>query len=260
MLAELAELSQRARETDARSPERPIGDVLEGKPLRTPVNDEEREKRIQEELRREDYRKHQAWNELVRIRGDRYRDCRLANFACEQRSQQEAVTSLTSYCESITERVEAGDGIVLFGPRGTGKDHLLMAVARVAIGSSFTVEWRNGLDLFGDVRDAMTNGSEEKRIVKDLIRPDVLYLSDPLPLITTGIGTKTSGALSEFQASMLFRILDGRYSRRRPTWCTVNVQGGDELDLRMGAQNADRLRDGALAIFCNWPSYRKVKP
>ena len=56
----------------------------------------------------------------------------------------------------------------------------------------------------------------------------------------------------------LFRILDGRYSRRRPTWVTVNVSSRAELNERLTPQNADRLRDGALAVFCDWQTYRKT--
>ena len=40
-------------------------------------------------------------------------------------------------------------------------------------------------------------------------------------------------------------------------WVTVNVNSRAELDSRMGVQLADRLVDGALTLFCNWPSYRK---
>jgi hypothetical protein len=56
---------------------------------------------------------------------------------------------------------------------------------------------------------------------------------------------------------MLFRILDGRYNHLRPTWVSVNVSNRNELDERMGVTLAERLVDGALTIFCNWPSYRK---
>jgi hypothetical protein len=52
--------------------------------------------------------------------------------------------------------------------------------------------------------------------------------------------------------------VDYRYSHRKPIWLTLNVADGAEAELRMGAQTVDRLRDGALVLFCNWPSYRKA--
>ena len=192
------------------------------------------------------------WKSLVVARGSRYENCRLENFSVTCDEQRRAVATLTEYCRDINARVKTGDSVVLFGPRGTGKDHLAMSVCREAVKNGFTVRWQNGMDLFGDIRDAMddSEGLTERVLVERLVRPDVLYLSDPLPPI---------GMLTQFQATMIFRILDARYSRSRPIICTVNVSGGAELDERMGAQNGDRLRDGATAIFCNWQSYRKVK-
>jgi DNA replication protein DnaC len=87
-------------------------------------------------------------------------------------------------------------------------------------------------------------------LVNRMVQPDVLYLSDPLPPF---------GNLTAHQATMLFRILDARYSRSKPTWVSVNVVSGLELDERIGAQNGDRLRDNAICILCDWPSYRKAR-
>ena len=202
------------------------------------------------ERRREAACRASNWDSLVRQRGERYADCRLSNFVQESDGQAGAVASLQNYCLDIAERIADGEGLILFGPKGTGKDHLMMAVARVAIGSGKSVLWQNGMDLFGDIRDAMDKGDAERSLVNRLVAPDVLYLSDPLPPF---------GTLTDFQAGMLFRILDGRYSRRKPTWATVNVVSGKQLEERMGPQNADRLRDESLAICCDWPSHRKAK-
>lgn len=202
------------------------------------------------ELEREQYARADRWRAFIRDRGERYATCRLATFDQTHDGQKAAVKLLTDYCHEISDRIADGEGVILFGPKGTGKDHLAVALCRAAIANGKHVVWQNGMDLFGDIRDAMDKGTAERSVVSRLVAPDVLYLSDPLPPL---------GTLTEFQAGMLFRVLDGRYSRRRPIWVTVNVSGAKELDERLGAQNGDRLRDGALALFCDWPSYRKVR-
>ena len=112
----------------------------------------------------------------------------------------------------------------------------------------FSIRWVNGADMFGDARDLISDGGSEKDFVRRLVLPSVLYISDPVP---------PSGSITEFQASLLFRILDGRYSAGKPTIATVNVASRAELDTRIGSQNSDRLRDGALCVPCAWSSYRK---
>jgi hypothetical protein len=37
------------------------------------------------------------------------------------------------------------------------------------------------------------------------------------------------------------------------------VAGGSEADDRLGSQIVDRLKHDALAIFTDWPSYRKAR-
>jgi len=221
-------------------------------PALSPEEISDRERAIEaREADRVNREKRDRWSAFIRDRGERYKDCTLGTFTIDNEPARRAVSLLREYCESITDRLTDGDGLILFGPKGTGKDHLMTAAVRAVIGTGRRVTWQNGMDLFGDVRDMLDSGTSERKFIDRLVGPDVLYLSDPLPPM---------GRLTEFQASMLFRVIDGRYSRRRVTWATINVSGRSELDERLGPQNADRLVDGALALFCNWPSFRKPKP
>lgn len=188
------------------------------------------------------------WKVFIEQRGERYAYCTLENYTVSSQQQEHAVGQVREYIANISERIATGVNLILFGPKGTGKDHLLAAAAREAIRNDFTVLWRNGMDLFGDVRDLFDRQMSEKAFVDKLVRPSVLYISDPLPPV---------GKLTEFQMTMLFRLLDARYSRNRSVWCSVNVSGPGEAEERLAPQNVDRLRDGALAIYCNWESFRR---
>jgi len=218
---------------------------------RTPEQEAELREKIEEEKRRHDMRRRQRmFRELMGQMGKRYEGVRLSNYQVSHPGQKEVVDSLRKYGEKMLEEIAAGNGIVLFGSAGTGKDHLIIAMARYAIlKHGLTVQWWNGLDLYGQFRNTIGNDNQtEMGLIRELMNPDILVLSDPIP---------PAGQLTEFQASCLLRILDGRYRNCRPTWATLNVASGQEADERMGAPLVDRLRHGAVCGFCNWPSYRQ---
>jgi DNA replication protein DnaC len=220
--------------------------------LPSPLSDAEIAQRERDQLERE--RRHELkerenrWRSLIAKRGTLYETCRLNNFCADADAQREVLTDVTRYARSISNHIRAGEGMFLYGPKGTGKDHLLVALSFQAIGHGHRVTWQNGMDLFGDIRDRMDTHESERELVGRLVAAEVLYLSDPLPV---------EGSLSEFQKSMLFRIIDGRYSHKKPTWITVNVANRKELESRMGAPTVDRIIDRALACYCGWPSHRQ---
>lgn len=209
--------------------------------------DERREAMEQTAIER---RKQANIDALVRGAGEGYIGCRLNNYRVSHPQQTKVVDALQDYIASIQEHVAAGRGIILYGPVGTGKDHLLFAMARAVmlLMKDFTIAWHNGQDWFGEVRDAMDSGVAETKTIRQLSQPDLLVLSDPLP---------PTGNLSPHMATMLYRAIDDRYSRNRITFVSVNVANDDEADSRMGAPTWDRLCDGAFKLHCAWPSYRK---
>ena len=192
----------------------------------------------------------QNWRDFIVDRGKRYEECRLSNYEATTPSQAKAVARLTRYVEQFDLAFCEGQGVVLFGAKGTGKDHLAVAVCREIIRRGRKVQWVNGLDLYGMIRDRIGSVETERDLLKRFVNPDVLYISDPTP---------PAGILTEFQSAMLFRILDARYSRQLPCIVTGNFADGTEMEARVGPQNADRIKDGAVAIFCDWPSYRSAK-
>lgn len=190
------------------------------------------------------------WAAMQRAVGRRYAECTLGNFEQTDPRQKPVVEAVGEYDAKMPGHVEAGTNLLFIGPPGTGKDHLMVALIRTAIlRHGGTVEWINGMDWFGRIRDAMTDGERERDVLRELIEPDVLALSDPVPPL---------GDLTDFQRIMLYRAIDGRYRNRRPTWITANVAGKDDASARLGPQTYDRLRDGGIILWCNWASYRKA--
>lgn len=199
----------------------------------------------------------EGWEKWVRLRerlGKRYAECKLSNFQLsedvkDRERQVKVVDALRSYAEQMPKHLGSGKGIVLYGPAGTGKDHLLAAMMQHACWMNFGVAWRNGMDLYAERRDAISSEKLERELIQDLAQPDVLSISDPIP---------PTGTLTEGQMEFLFRIVDARYRQCKPIWVTANFAEGKEAESRIGKQVVDRLRDGALALHCNWPSFRKA--
>ena len=161
------------------------------------------------------------------------------------------VESLKAYADEIPRRVSAGQNVVLFGPPGTGKDHLLTALAwSVIVRFGGHVQWTDGTAFYREARDSFDSNESEGAFVERYSQAKILYLSDPLP---------PTGNLTQFQAATLFSVIDRRYRDKRPTWLSMNVQDSAEAERRLGAAIADRLRENTLALRCEWPSYRKRK-
>lgn len=186
--------------------------------------------------------------------GRRYADVTLDSFELSRErgvapKQRAVIARMKSFVGLIEQEITIGRNLTLFGPVGTGKDHLLACAMRAACQAGFDVEWVNGMDLFGAVRDQIDTEQSEARLLSQWIGPSVLAISDPLP---------PWGPLTPFQAATLFRIVDRRYRDRKPVWITGNFKDGAEAEDRVGAQAIDRIRDGALCLSCDWPSYRRA--
>ena len=188
------------------------------------------------------------WNELIQDIGTRYGDCRLANFEVQTDSQELVVGSLRQFCGDLDKNIKAGRGVVLFGPPGVGKDHLLIGMAHKVVMIGRTVKWMNGMDLFAERRDSIRRDLSEKDLLREYESPDVLVISDPVP---------PWGELKEGQAEFLFRLIDWRYRRLKPIFVSANFSDGDDAKSRIGSQVLDRLKDGSLCLHCNWSSYRE---
>lgn len=199
----------------------------------------------------------QRWQAFVRHRGQRYADCRLANFklhgdAKAQERQRKMLADARRYAERMPDLVRQGKGLVAVGSVGAGKDHIVSAMARVAIlHHGLDVAWTDGTAFYSQLRDAMTLDTTEGSMIRPLVMADVLYLSDPVP---------PAGTLSDYQKNMLFQLLDRRYQRGKPTWASCNFSNADEAGGVLGAPLADRLRHDALILSFAWPSYRKTAP
>lgn len=237
----------------------------------TPHPQFENWKRYKEDLLRAktaDIREGQI-KDLVQAVGRRYEQSTLTSYETTKPGQIEAVAAIRRYVEDFETKRKIGAGMLLYGPAGTGKDHLLVGAARFLIethsnpvkdtGNTVPADYHpslsicclDGMTFFSDLRTGIGNKNfNESDFLDRYTAATVLIVSDPLA---------PQGKITDYQASMLFRIVDGRYRDNRPIWVSMNVASYNEAADRLTPQIIDRLRDGALSIHCNWPSYRKAQ-
>jgi len=146
----------------------------------------------------------------------------------------------------VKSHVANGVNVLLVGPSGTGKDHLLACLVHAALAADVTVEWETGATMWLGLRQAIQTGREREWIAS-LVRPWVLVLSDPIA---------PHSEVSQYDRSVLYAIIDQRYSKMRPVWLSINASSRAEAEQRLGVAIVDRLRHGALSLACDWPSYR----
>lgn len=185
---------------------------------------------------------------LMQSLGRRYTACTLENFNAVHVGQEAAVSKLRAFAEDFPAAIDRGDGLVLYGPSGTGKDHLAAALLKLAVKAGKSATAIKGVELFGRVRDAIQENKSEHSLLVEMLRPDVLLISDPI----LDFAERT-----RFNLETLYRVVDGRYEAMKSTWVTLNVKEAGEAAAKLGNPIRDRLLDSALCIFCNWPSYRE---
>jgi DNA replication protein DnaC len=180
--------------------------------------------------------------------GNRYAAATLKNYECYHGNQTAVVDRLVAFGKQMPKVLSDGGGLLLFGPPGTGKDHLIAALLKIAIvGHRLNVAWFDGQELFERARHAIRR-EKEHELRLELSKPHILAISDPQP---------PRGELSDYQVALIRDVIDRRYRRTLSTWLTTNVDKADDANHLLTEPVMQRLRECSGKVFCDWPSYRE---
>lgn len=143
--------------------------------------------------------------------------------------------------------IERKENLILYGPVGTGKTHLLTAIGVAACNRELEVKFYRTLTLVNELVEAKENGSL-KRFLKKLRRYDLLICDEwgYIPLDREG-------------AQLLFQVVAERYENKSIA-LTTNLDfsqwNGIFYDEKITGAIIDRLIHHCHLLVFNGPSYR----
>jgi len=140
---------------------------------------------------------------------DKYRQ---STFAADNGSCPEAIAAAKWYVENFPALFADNKGIMFSGSVGTGKTFAACCIANALIYANRRVFVRKMLTLIRDV----SNFKTEEAALSDITKPDLLVIDD--------FGANQT---SEFNTANLCKIIDTRYSTRKPLIITTNLSPKD---------------------------------
>ncbi len=140
-----------------------------------------------------------------------------------------AYAAVKGYLLSRQENIKAGNGLILYGPTGSGKTHLACAVLNCALEDGYCAAYwcvPQMLEMLMPGGDE----AEQQMILDKALLSRVLLLDD--------LGAEKS---SEWTRKELTIILDSRWRENRPTIITTNLLPDEELRRDCGDRSYSRL-------------------
>ena len=137
--------------------------------------------------------------------------------------------------------------ILILGSPGTGKTHIAIAIMQELIKAGIkNMQFKSTPDLLMSIRRSYDDDSETKDavIIDRFIKYSFLVLDD--------FGAEN---ITEFTASALYMIVNGRLSEEKPTIVTSNL-AMEEINETM-PRIASRFAEYEIWDFSNKPDYRK---
>lgn len=171
---------------------------------------------------------------------ERYWKESLDTFKCDTPEQKKAVDVCRKYIDCLNNKSSSMNFIIL-GAVGCGKTHLACGIIREYGGvykesSTICTEVHNG--------NSFSNAKSEEDIIRD-------YSSHKL-LVIDEVGRAFD---SKFEQYVLYKIINARYNRRKPTVIISNFSK-DEYQKYMGLAIIDRLSEQGGLYEIKAPSYR----
>lgn len=214
-------------------------------PTRCPgcVQDRKDEERAREQQKHRD--------KIADIKADagvpaRYARASFDGYRCESKPQTSAHAIIQAYAETWDEQAARGQSLLLVGGPGTGKTHLATATINALADRLQRSLYGTAAELVGDIkRHYGRRGGEESvsGAIAELVNVPLLVIDE----LDVGV--------TEHDLTLLFRVIDGRYSELQPM-ILISNRTAEQLGDTLGQRLMDRLRECAVTVPFTWASYR----
>jgi DNA replication protein DnaC len=160
-------------------------------------------------------------------------------FATFQRERQPE-----AYALALAFAVRPEGTLALYGSYGTGKTHLLAAIANAVASAGHTCRFASVVSLFDALQERIQLGHDYHELLRRAIGAPLLVLDDLDKLKP-----------SEFREETLYKLLNGRNTAGLPLALSAN-RPPDELVRWIGEASRSRLMDKLIPVPMNGPDYR----
>lgn len=137
---------------------------------------------------------------------ERYRRRTLDSFVAVTPAQRKMLGRMRDYLATVdrTDGLESPNGLLLYGPQGTGKTHLLSAVLMELIARGRRGLFLSPIDWFTRIRSTFGQSEFGEETEQDLL--DEAISADALLIDDLGIGKGGK----EWEAEKVYQLIEGR--------------------------------------------------
>ena len=161
----------------------------------------------------------------------RLSDATFSNYSVDDGNRR-AYTAAKRYVDRFNDMLENGQGILFYGPVGTGKSYTAAAIANELMNRKRSAVMTSFVKLLEKMSSFETDDEE---YIARLNHADLLFIDD------LGAERSTDAALAK-----VYNIVDSRYRSRKPLILTTNLEMSqiqNETDIRY-----DRIYDRILEM------------
>ncbi|MBE0448769.1 MAG: ATP-binding protein [Actinobacteria bacterium] len=180
--------------------------------------------------------------------GERFADCTFENWQ-ETPGTKLAYAEAKDFIACFDDRLAKGDGLLFYGPVGTGKSHLAAAIVNALILERRSAIFQSVPELLSRLRATYSDRAKEREatLLRALEVAELVVLDD--------IGAEK---WSEWVEEKLYSIIDSRYRAKKPLIITSNLTL-DEMNKAVGFRAMDRLIEMCRLVEVKGESFRRQK-